>query len=158
MDNSLMINEYIYEILSENEEILSIVGSDVKKVFPLCQPDNLEFPYVVFSRTAVNPSYTKDIVYGIGWYNTVRITVKGVSDDYYESLQLANAIRHSLETYRIFNNEISVHPIELESVNEYMTDDVFVQELNFVCMVECVQDDNTVSEENSENNNTEENI
>ena len=138
MDNSLLISRYFQSILEESQEIKDIIGNDEHKIFPLLQPANLSFPFIVHSRTGITVNYTKDIEYGhCGWYNTVNYTVSCVSDDYVQCVELANAVRHALETYRWKDEDIYIHPIQLLTVAEYTTDnDAFVEELQFQCMVE----------------------
>ena len=138
MDNSLLISKYFQSILEENQEIKDIIGNDEHKIFPLLQPANLSFPFIVHARTGITVNYTKDIEYGhCGWYNIVNYTVSCVSDDYVQCVELANAVRHALETYRWKDEDIYIHPIQLLTVSEYTTDnDAFVQELQFQCMVE----------------------
>lgn len=138
MDNSLKISRYFQSILEENQEVKDIIGNDEHKIFPLLQPANLSFPFIVHARTGITVNYTKDIEYGhCGWYNIVNYTVSCVSDDYVQCVELANAVRHALETYRWKDEDIYIHPIQLLTVSEYTTDnDAFVQELQFQCMVE----------------------
>lgn len=138
MDNSLLISRYFQSILEENQEVRDIIGNDEHKIFPLLQPANLSFPFIVHARTGITVNYTKDIEYGhCGWYNIVNYTVSCVSDDYVQCVELANAVRHALETYRWKDEDIYIHPIQLLTVSEYTTDnDAFVQELQFQCMVE----------------------
>ena len=138
MDNSLLISKYFQSILEENQEVRDIIGDDEHKIFPLLQPANLSFPFIVHARTGITVNYTKDIEYGhCGWYNIVNYTVSCVSDDYAQCVELANAVRHALETYRWKDEDIYIHPIQLLTVSEYTTDnDAFVQELQFQCMVE----------------------
>lgn len=138
MDNSLLISKYIQAILEENTEIQTILDSDEHKIFPLLQPDSLTFPFIVHSRTGISVTYTSDIEYGnVGWYNTVSYTISCVSNDFIQCVELANAVRHAVETYRWKDEDIFIHPIQLLSAVEYTTDnDVFVQELQFQCIVE----------------------
>lgn len=138
MDNSLLISRYFQSILEESQEIKDIIGNDEHKIFPLLQPANLSFPFIVHARTGITVNYTKDIEYGhCGWYNIVNYTVSCVSDDYVQCIELANAVRHTVETYRWKDEDIYIHPIQLLTVAEYTTDnDAFVQELQFQCMVE----------------------
>lgn len=137
MDNSLLISKYFQAILEESQEIKEIIGQDEHKIFPLLQPENLSFPFIVHSRTGITVEYTKDIEFSAGWYNIVNYTISCVSDDYVQCIELANAVRHSVETYRWKDEDIYIHPIQLLTVAEYTTDnDAFVQELQFQCMVE----------------------
>lgn len=120
------------------EEDPELLNPKDNKIFPLLQPANLSFPFIVHARTGITVNYTKDIEYGnVGWYNIVNYTVSCVSDDYVQCIELANAVRHSVETYRWRDEDIYIHPIQLLTVAEYTTDnDAFVQELQFQCMVE----------------------
>lgn len=131
MDNTLLINKYILAQLESSEAISDILGDDEHKIFPLIQPDTLTFPYIVFQRTSLIPNYTKDAALGIGWTNTINISIKCMSDDYVISLELANAVRNSLEGYYYSDEYIRISPIELLSATEYTIDDIFVQELTF---------------------------
>ena len=138
MDNSLLISRYFQSILEENQEVREIIGNDEHKIFPLLQPDNLTFPFIVHSRTGISVEYTKDIEYApVGWYNIVNYTISCVSDDYVQCVELANAVRHAVETYRWKDENIYIHPIQLLTVSEYTTDnDAYVEEMQFQCMVE----------------------
>lgn len=138
MDNSLLISKYIQQILEENEEIRLIIGENTHAIFPLLQPDNLNFPFIVHARTGLSVQYTKDIEIGhVGWCNTINYTITCVSNDYIQCIELANAVRHAVETYRWKNNDIYIHPIQLLTATEYTLDnDAFVEELQFQMTVE----------------------
>lgn len=138
MDQSLTVSKYIQAILTESEEVLAIVGNDTHKIFPLLQPDNLHFPFIVHSRTGISTTYTKDLEMGqMGWFNTVTYTVSCVSDEYDQCIELANAVRHAMEGYRWKTKDIFIHPIQLLGAAEYTTDnDAFVEELQFQFIVE----------------------
>ena len=98
---------YIQKILEESNEVKAIVGNDEHKIFPLLQPDNLNFPFIVHARTGLSVQYTKDIEIGhVGWCNTINYTITCVSNDYIQCIELANAVRHAVETYRWKDNDI----------------------------------------------------
>ncbi len=138
-DNTILISKYIQSILENNQEIKAILGENEHKIFPLLQPDNLSFPFIVHSRSSLNVKYTKDIEYTseFGWTNTIQYIVSCVSDDYEQCIELANAVRHAMETYFLKNDDIFIHPIRLQNVSEYTTDsNIFVQELMFTIFAE----------------------
>jgi hypothetical protein len=137
-DNSLLISKYIQQILEESNEVKAIVGNDEHRIFPLLQPDNLNFPFIVHARTGLSVQYTKDIEIGhVGWCNTINYTITCVSNDYIQCIELANAVRHAVETYRWRTNDIYIHPIQLLTATEYTLDnDAFVEELQFQMTVE----------------------
>ena len=138
-DNALLISKYLQKILEESEEVVTMLDGNKKKIFALKQNENISFPFIVHSRSNLTVTYTKDIEFirNVGWSNTVQFTVCCVSDDYIQAIDLAIAVRHSLETYRMKTEDIYIHPILLINAIEYMTDyDAYVQELQFQCTVE----------------------
>lgn len=131
-DNSLLCSKYVQKILEDNEEVKAILGDEQHKIFPLLQPDTLTFPYIVHSRSSLTVQYTKSLAAGIGWVNEVVYSIKCVSDDYIQCIDLANAVRHAVEGYRIRNENICIEPIQLIQASEYPWDDnCFVEELQF---------------------------
>lgn len=131
-DHSLLIASYIQSILEENTEVMSLLNNNDAKIFTLSRSDELEFPFICHYRNNITTTYTKDF----HWYNTVNYTVKCVSGDYEQVLELANAARHALECYRWKDENIFIHPIQLTSVSEYLVDDAIVEELQFSMIVE----------------------
>lgn len=131
-DQTLLMPKYIQAILENNDEVKAIIGENDYKIFPLQQPAELTFPYIVHARSSVTVRYTKDIVVGYGWDNEIQYTVKCISDDYIQGLELANAVRHALEASSYKDENITIHPMELLAASEYTIEDtVFVQELIF---------------------------
>ena len=138
MDNSILISRYVQQILEESEEVRAILGNDQHKIFPLLQPDTIEFPFIVHSRNSIAVTYTKDIEYMRGrWTNEINYIVSCVSDNYIQCLELANAVRHAMETYRWKDEDIYIHPIKVNYITEYTTEqNAFVQEIQFNITVE----------------------
>ena len=126
------------QILEESEEVRAILGNDQHKIFPLLQPDTIEFPFIVHSRNSIAVTYTKDIEYMRGgWTNEINYIVSCVSDNYIQCLELANAVRHAMETYRWKDEDIYIHPIKVNYITEYTTEqNAFVQEIQFNITVE----------------------
>ena len=144
-DNSILASKYIYAILNESNEIKAILGTNKKKIFPLQQPDDIDFPFIVFQRNQLMVSYTKDYPMRVGWQNTLQFEIACVSNDYETSVDLANAVRHSIEGYRWTDRDeqnniiIKIDPIKIMSVDEYVVDTnsstAFVQSITieFTC-------------------------
>ena len=136
-DQSLLIAKYIQQILEESDEVKAILGNDEHKIFPLLQPQELTFPFIVHSRTGLSVTYTKDLPMQFGWTNTIQYSVACVSDDYVQCIELANAVRHSMEGYRWKTEDMNMHPIQLLSAAEYTTEDnAFVEELTFTIFID----------------------
>ena len=138
MDQSICISKYIQAILEESEEIKAILGNDQHKIFPLLQPAELSFPFIVHSRNSITVQYTKDIEYtNFGWTNEIIYIVTCVSNDYIQCIELANAVRHTLEGYRWKEEDFFIHPIEVLNISEYTTEtDTFVEEIQFKIQME----------------------
>ena len=89
-DNSILVTKYIRKFIVENEEVSKLINTN--NVFPLIANADTTFPFVVYSRASLVPTYTKDLL----TENSITIYIYVVSDKYIESLEIANAIRHSI--------------------------------------------------------------
>ena len=126
MDNTILAGKYIRKILIENEELPAMI--DTKKIFPLIANADTTFPFIVYSRNNIVPTYTKDYLTD----NALTFTIIVVSDEYVQSLELANAVRHSLEGYRYTDEVISIAPIKLQSITEETIEDAYIQRMTFI--------------------------
>lgn len=125
MDNSILAGKYLRNAMIENEELIKLI--DPNKIFPLIANANTTFPFIVYSRTNLNAEYSKDGLVD----NNATFAVIVVSDNYVQSLEIANAVRHSLEQYRLFNDDISIYPIKLDYVSEETIEDAYIQRMSF---------------------------
>ena len=110
MDNSLLVGKYIYRMLSEDEVLSGKVTS--RKIFPLVANVDTTYPFIVYSRTGLTVEYCKDGTVE----DTVDFLILSVSDNYVESLEVANQIRSILERKRYKDEDISIYDIRLASV------------------------------------------
>lgn len=130
VDNSIKLGECIQKILSSSDDIINIVGEETNKIFGMKMPSKLVFPFIHYERTSLVPEYTKDVGTKFGWRDTVRYSIGCVSDDYAESVELANVVRHTIEGYRWYEKGyIWFDPIMIENVLEYEANGMFVQEI-----------------------------
>lgn len=125
MDNSLLIGKYIYRLLSEDEGLSGSVTP--KKIFPLIANADTTYPFVVYSRTGLSVQYCKDGLVE----DTVEMQIIAVSDNYVESLEVANQIRKALELRRYKDDDIQIRECKLTSVYEEYMEDAFIQRMNF---------------------------
>lgn len=125
MDNSLLIGKYIYKLLSEDEGLSGLVTP--KKIFPLIANADTTYPFVVYSRTGLSVQYCKDGLVE----DTVEMQIIAVSDNYVESLEVANQIRKTLELRRYKDDDIQIRECKLTSVYEEYMEDAFIQRMNF---------------------------
>ena len=125
MDNSLLVGKYIYRMLSEDEVLSGKVTS--RKIFPLVANADTTYPFIVYSRTGLTVEYCKDGTVE----DTVDFLILSVSDNYVESLEVANQIRSILENGRYKDDTIKISSIRLSSVQEEYMEDAYIQRLNF---------------------------
>lgn len=131
-DNTILIWQYLRPILVENTDLQAAM--DVNSIFPLVAKEGTEYPFIIFSRDNVIPQYTKALMGG--WDNSIVISVRVYSNDYSQSINIANIVRNALEWKQIENQDIKIHPIELQSCYETFNDDGFCQTLTFNVIAE----------------------
>lgn len=129
MDNSLLIGKYIYKLLSEDEVLSERVTP--KKIFPLVANADTTYPFIVYARTSLAVEYCKDGTVE----DTVECQVLSVSDNYVESLEIANQIRSTLELVRYKDDTIQIRECRLSSVQEEYMEDAFIQRMNFIIKI-----------------------
>lgn len=135
MDNSILSTKYTFKALENNAELLELGLKD--KIFPLLaqvivnpetgEEEEITFPFIVYSRTSLIPEYTKDML----TQNTVTLQIVCVSDDYVNSLEVANAVRHALELKGTSVDGMKIDPIRLQSITESTMEDAYLQTLTF---------------------------
>ena len=130
MDNSILVSKYIRRFLVENEEEQGLI--DVNKIFPLIANADTTFPFIVFQRSNLMPIYTKDIL----TENQITMVIIVVSNDYIQSLDLANAVRHALEGNIYRDNDIVISAMKMESITEETLEDAYIQRMVFTFNVQ----------------------
>lgn len=114
------ISKAIYYLLANS----SVTGYTGTRIYPIVMPENTPFPMVVYERRT-NPEYSKDDA--VLKLTTGIITV--ISDDYTESINLANAVNTALENYNGVVSGIDVKDIMLDSVDEIFANGAYMQKL-----------------------------
>ena len=105
------------KIVEQDAELMKLVPKE--KIFGMIAHSGTSYPFIVYSRSALNPQYNKDLgIQNIGFTNTVQITVDCYSDKYVESLEVANAFRHALESKGWKDKDIYIDYFELVSASE----------------------------------------
>lgn len=127
MTNSILINKYIYSKLSNSNELKKYVDS---KIYPLVAENTTTFPFVTYYRDNISPiSFTKD-----GYcQDEVYFTINVVSDQYSQTLEIANIIRKLMEGLRGDNNIYDCH---MTNIDENFVENSYVQTLQFQCKFE----------------------
>ena len=124
MKNALSINKYINKFLTESEAVTELVK--VSNIRPLVLAPTT-FPYISFMHGNINSEYTKD-----GWSeDTTEVVIICVSDDYGQTVDIAEAVRELLENSVYKDEDIYISQIRFSGATEDQIENVFVQRLSF---------------------------
>ena len=124
MKNALSINKYINRFLTESEAVTALVS--VQNIRPLILAPTI-FPYVSFMHGNISSSYTKD-----GWSeDSTEVTIIAVSDDYSQTVDIAEAVRDLLDNKTYRDDDIFISEMRLSGATEDQIENVFVQRLSF---------------------------
>lgn len=128
MKNALSINKYINKFLTESEAVTSLVS--VQNIRPLILAPTI-FPYISFMHGNISSSYTKD-----GWSeDTTEVTIIAVSDDYSQTVDIAEAVRELLDNKAYKDEDIYISEMRLSGATEDQIENVFVQRLSFTVKI-----------------------
>lgn len=141
MTNSILIGELIYNAIMEDETLKEAIhyqvwdeklkqNIDKYAIFPLRASNDTPFPLIVYARTNVySEKETKDGVIG----DKVGFQIVVGSDQYFESIELANQVRELFENCVLYNDSLTIRNIKMTSITEAFLDDTYIQTLNFEC-------------------------
>ena len=129
IDKSILIWEYLRPVLEESAELTKYVNKS--NIFQLAALEGTPYPFIILRREAVIPQYSKHLPGLTGIINEITLSVSVYSDNYNESIYIANIVRSLLENYSYENDDIKIYHIELSSVNEYFSNNAFEQRLTF---------------------------
>ena len=122
--NILYFNTAVYKILTDNEEIKKVVGNNI---YPVVAPLSAKNPYIVFKRQITTQNDNKDSRYSI-----VSIEINVYSNNYQQSIQLAELVKNTLED--IYNKEVEGFKIKYivnTSIDEDYNEDYYSQTMYF---------------------------
>lgn len=126
--NILYFNTAIYKILIDNEEIKKVVGNNI---YPVVAPFSTKNPYIVFKRQINTQNDNKDSRYSI-----VSIEINVYSNNYQQSIKLAEMVKNTLEN--VYNKEVEGFKIKYivsTSIDEDYNEDYYSQTMYFDCKV-----------------------
>ena len=127
MIQSILVSNLVLKLLERNEALNNYIHG---RVFPIVADLGTAFPYVAFSRTYITPTYTKD------YYteDSVGVEIIVASQEYLESLEIANIIRGQFECKKLgLDDKIVIYQSTLTGVTEAYDDqaNAFIQKLSF---------------------------
>lgn len=123
--SGLQVGKAIYNILSSDEEVTNKVEN---KIYPLIADLGTSFPFIVYKRTSITPSTSKDRYISS---EQVIVDVVIASDTYNDSVEVADIVRKSLQGKGGIYSNIEIVNIEFISANEEYIEDSFIQNLTF---------------------------
>lgn len=122
---AISLGKIIYKTLCNS----SVTGYTGTRIYPLVSEDSTVRPFVVYKRNNLTPDYSKD-------GNTKDIssyTIAVVSNDYSESISIAEIVRNKLENISDTIDNVTIDYIRVKNISEsYEFDDsqiVYIQEL-----------------------------
>ena len=122
---SLQVGKAIYNILSNDAKIIDSVEH---KIYPLIADTGTTFPFIVYRRTGIEPSDSKDrFIYSENTYVEVVIA----SDKYNESIEIADLVKDDLQGKKGNYSGINIHDIRMTNADEDYIEDTFIQNLTF---------------------------
>ena len=122
-----LVTQYILKLLTADTEVKKIFKTNI---YPLNAKRSTKYPFAVMKRGNITPHYSKD---GHHQYD-VDIDIVVVDDTYIGSVNAAEAVRKALElkSYKdAKTGETIISRITLDSADETMINDAFVQSLRF---------------------------
>lgn len=144
MINSILISELIYNAIMDDETLRDAVhyqvydektkqNLDKYAIAPLRASQDTPFPFIVYARTNVfGDTMTKDGVRA----DRVSFQIAVASDQYFESVELANQVRELFDGCMFKNNSLTIKRIRMTSITESFIDDTYIQTLDFECFAE----------------------
>lgn len=121
---SLLIGAHVYKKLIGSPGLVKLVAD---KIYPLSTKINSSFPFVIYKRSSLSAEYTKDGREG----DAVTVEIAVASDNYLNSVTIAEEVRKALENKRGRYDDFDVIDARLVSADEDFIEDTFIQHLVF---------------------------
>ena len=109
------------------KEIKTLLDEACNKVYPLIADQGTTFPFITYRRSGAGDSSSKDSIYE----ETTNVEIVIVSNNYEESIDIAQKCRDILETARTKK----IKKISLADAYEDYQEDSFVQTLIFTIKI-----------------------
>ena len=113
--------------LAIGKAIKSIL-SGIDKVYPLVADEGTTFPFVIYRRSSLTPSSTKD---RFNYKESAMVEIIVASNSYPDSINLAEQVKDKMENTRGIFNGVNVGEVTLINADEDYLEDTFIQKMNF---------------------------
>lgn len=130
MYTGLSIHKHLREVLTASLAIRQKVGD---RIYPIAAVNGTEYPFILCTRTALSPDYTKD-----GWSgDAVTVAIEVVSRSSTEAIAIAEDVREVLEEKNTAYLGWEVREPMLVTASEGydLTTDTYVEALQFTFKV-----------------------
>lgn len=112
----------IYNLLSSNTGLTQTVGTNI---YPLILSEGTPLPAIIYERSYTN-EYNRD-----SFISTSTFDITVLSENYSESINIAEEINNTLNLFQGENNEINVRMIRNMTGLETYTEGVYIQKLTY---------------------------
>ncbi len=122
MINGIHINKYIRRWLTQSPDVTAIVPAS--SIVPLVASP-VSQPFITFQHGPVEPDYTKDGAV----IDHVQVMIVCCSNDYEQSIDIAAAVRSTIEYQQYEDDDIYIPIISIEEITEDAVNDTYVQQI-----------------------------
>lgn len=121
---TIQIGKVINALLNADRGLSEMIGN---RVFPLVSKEGTQYPFVVYRRNSVTPTYCKD---GLA-SETASVDIVIASNTYTNSIEVADRVRAAIDKRACVFQDTTVTNIEMTTAEEDFVDDTYIQTLNF---------------------------
>lgn len=121
---TIQIGKVINALLNADRSLSEMIGN---RVFPIVSKEGTQYPFVVYRRNSVTPTYCKD---GLA-SETASVDIVIASNTYTNSIEVADRVRAAIDKRACVFQDTTVSNIEMTTAEEDFVDDTYIQTLNF---------------------------
>ena len=121
---TIQIGKVITALLNADTNLVEMIGN---RVFPIVSKEGTQYPFVVYRRNSVTPTYCKD---GLA-SETASVDIVIASNTYTNSIEVADLVRAAIDKRACVYQGTTVSNIEMTTAEEDFVDDTYIQTLNF---------------------------
>mgnify|MGYP000975239912 CR=1 FL=1 len=121
---SLKVGAAINLLLRASSDLTALVGD---RIYPVSTPGDVLRPFIIYQRTGLNPSYTKDR----GQNDSVYMNIAIIAEGYGQSIAVASAVEKALEGKRGIFAGLDISDIKSADSQEGADEINFIQDLQF---------------------------
>ena len=121
---TIQIGKVINALLNADSGLSEMIGN---RVFPIVSKEGTQYPFVVYRRNSVTPTYCKD---GLA-SETASVDIVIASNTYTNSIEVADRVRAAIDKRACVFQGTTVSNIEMTTAEEDFVDDTYIQTLNF---------------------------